>query len=106
MRTWCWWIKIFNKVSERKKSRKSNWWCHWDCGSYTSIALKASKLELGILSEKSGEYYDIKSGKKLADEGRATEQVAAEYIAKPKNQTLRLEIEARVKVAKDKAWQQ
>lgn len=59
--------------------------------------------ELGILSEKSGEYYDIKSGKKLADEGRATEQVAAEYIAKPKNQTLRLEIEARIKVAKDKA---
>lgn len=57
--------------------------------------------ELGILTEKSGEFYDVKSGKKLCDEGRASEQVAAEYIAKPKNQTLRLEIEARIKVAKD-----
>lgn len=57
--------------------------------------------ELGIVSEKSGEYYDVKSGKKLCDEGKATEQVAAEYILKPKNQNLRLEIEARVKVAKD-----
>lgn len=58
-------------------------------------------LELGIISEKSGEYTDIKSGKKLCDEGRATEQVAAEYLLKPKNQNLRLEIEARIKVAKD-----
>lgn len=58
--------------------------------------------ELGILSEKSGEYWDIKSGRKLADEGRATMQVAAEFLAQAKNQDLRLEIEARIKIAKDK----
>jgi hypothetical protein len=57
--------------------------------------------ELGILSEKSGEYSDIKSGKKLAREGRATLQTAAEYIAEGVNQDLRLELEARVKIAKD-----
>jgi len=57
--------------------------------------------ELGIISEKSGEYTDIKSGKKLCNEGRATEQVAAEFLSQPKNQDLRLELEARIKVAKD-----
>ena len=57
--------------------------------------------ELNILSEKSGEYTDIKSGKKLCDKGRATEQVAAEYLSQPRNQDLRLELEARIKVAKD-----
>ena len=57
--------------------------------------------ELGILSEKSGEYLDIKSGKKLANEGRATLQVAAEYVAEAINQDLRLELEAKIKIAKD-----
>lgn len=57
--------------------------------------------ELGILSEKSGEYTDIKSGKKLAGEGRATLQTAAEYIAEAVNQDLRLELEARIGIAKD-----
>lgn len=57
--------------------------------------------ELGILSEKSGEYTDIKSGKKLANEGRATLQTASEYIAEAVNQDLRLELEARIKIAKD-----
>jgi hypothetical protein len=57
--------------------------------------------ERGILSEKSGEYFDIKTGKKLATEGRATLQVAAEYLAEAVNQDLRLELEARTKIAKD-----
>lgn len=58
-------------------------------------------FELGIISEKSGEYTDVKSGKKLADEGKANEQTAAEYLASPMHQDLRLELEARIKVAKD-----
>lgn len=58
--------------------------------------------ELGILSEKSGEYTDIKSGRKLCNEGRATERVAAQFLAEPINQDLRLELEARIKVAKEK----
>lgn len=57
--------------------------------------------ELGILNEKSGEYSDIKSGKKLCNAGRATLQVAADYIAEGINQDLRLELEARIKIAKD-----
>lgn len=57
--------------------------------------------ELGILSEKSGEFTDIKSGKKLATTGRATMQNAADYIAEAVNQDLRLELEARIKIAKD-----
>jgi hypothetical protein len=57
--------------------------------------------ELGILSEKLGEYKDIKSGKKLADKGKANLQTAAEYIAEAVNQDLRLELEARIKIAKD-----
>jgi len=58
-------------------------------------------FELGIVSEKSGEFTDVKTGKKLCDEGKANEQTAAEYLAKPMNQDLRLELEARIKVAKD-----
>lgn len=58
-------------------------------------------FELGIISEKSGEYSDIKSGKKLCDEGKANEQTAAEYLANPMHQDLRIELEARIKVAKD-----
>jgi len=57
--------------------------------------------ELGILSEKSGEYTNISSGKKLANKGRAVLQVAADYLAEGINQDLRLEIEAKIKVAKD-----
>jgi len=57
--------------------------------------------ELGIISEKSGEYSDVKTGKKLCDSGKANEQTAAEYLASPVNQDLRLELEARIKVAKD-----
>lgn len=57
--------------------------------------------ELGILSEKSGEFTDIKTGLKLCDEGKANEQTAAEYLANPMHQDLRLELEARIKVAKD-----
>lgn len=58
-------------------------------------------FELGILSEKSGEYTDIKSGKKLCDSGKANEQTAAEYLASAMHQDLRIELEARIKVAKD-----
>ena len=58
-------------------------------------------FELGIISEKSGEYTDIKTGKKLCDEGKANEQTAAEYLASAMHQDLRLELEARIKVAKD-----
>lgn len=58
-------------------------------------------FELGIISEKSGEYTDIKTGRKLCDEGKANEQTAAEYLASPMHQDLRLELEARIKVAKD-----
>jgi hypothetical protein len=58
-------------------------------------------FELGIVSEKSGEYTDVKSGKKLCDQGKANEQTAAEYLAAPMNQDLRLELEARIKIAKD-----
>lgn len=58
-------------------------------------------FELGIISEKSGEYTDIKSGKKLCDQGKANEQTAAEYLASPLHQDLRLELEARIKIAKD-----
>jgi len=58
-------------------------------------------FELGILSEKSGEYTDIKSGKKLCDEGKANEQTAAEFLASAMHQDLRIELEARIKVAKD-----
>lgn len=57
--------------------------------------------ELGILSEKSGEYTDVKTGKKLANEGRAVLQVAADYLTEPINQDLRLELEAKIKIAKD-----
>lgn len=57
--------------------------------------------ELGILSEKQGEYTDIKSGKKLATDGRAVLEAAANYLAEGVNQDLRLELEARIKVAKD-----
>lgn len=57
--------------------------------------------ELGIISEKSGEYTDIKSGRKLANDGRAVLQTAAEYISEGINQDLRLELEARIKIAKD-----
>lgn len=57
--------------------------------------------ELGILSEKSGEYTDVKTGRKLCNEGKANEQTAAEFLASPMNQDLRLELEARIKVAKD-----
>lgn len=57
--------------------------------------------ELGIISEKSGEYSDVKTGKKLCESGKANEQTAAEYLASPVNQDLRLELEARIKVAKD-----
>lgn len=58
-------------------------------------------FELGIISEKSGEYSDIKTGRKLCNEGKANEQTAAEYLASPINQDLRLELEARIKIAKD-----
>ena len=58
-------------------------------------------FELGILSEKGGEYTDIKTGRKLCDEGKANEQTAAEFLANPMHQDLRLELEARIKVAKD-----
>lgn len=58
-------------------------------------------FELGILSEKSGEFTDVKSGKKLCDQGKANEQTAAEYLASPIHQDLRLELEARIKIAKD-----
>lgn len=58
-------------------------------------------FELGIISEKSGEYTDIKTGKKLCDQGKANEQTAAEYLASPVHQDVRLELEARIKIAKD-----
>lgn len=58
-------------------------------------------VDLGIISEKGGEYYNVKTGKKLCDDGKATEKAAAEYLANVAHQDLRFEIEARIKIAKD-----
>lgn len=58
-------------------------------------------IDLGIVVEKSGEYTDVRSGKKLCDEGRAVEKVAAEYLANAAHQDVRFDIEARIKVAKE-----
>lgn len=59
-------------------------------------------IDYGVLSEKNGDVYDVKSGLKLCNEGRATMDVAAKFISEAKNQELRLEIEARNKIAADK----
>ena len=60
----------------------------------------STAVDLGIVSEKAGEYYDVKSGKKLSDEGKAIEKVAAEYLASAAHQDIRFELEARIKIAK------
>jgi hypothetical protein len=58
-------------------------------------------IEHGVLTEKLGDIINTKTNLKLCDEGRATLEVAAKYLAAAKNQELRLEIEARNKIAKE-----
>jgi hypothetical protein len=65
----------------------------------TKVLLKKG-IECGAVRIKNDLLYDF-DGKPLCDAGNATFSVAADWLNKPKNQSTKLAIEAKIKAAED-----